>query len=339
MSTTHPIYPEHDFDEEIEKSLRAANWMDNYFSNNPHITVMGVPSLKVDKLGIDRVFKIDDILYSVEYKADFRTKQTGNIFVEIVSTQETPGWMYTMCSQNLMYFTDDDNWQNNRIYITPVAEMKKNFTKWASYRKVPAYNKGYVSYGRIVPFREYQKACEKVIKGIPQNDKGFDLAPFAAHDHFITPSAVRSLFPMFDSVLKDAIGERGRIETPDRTGLASPEIGIHRIYWLNKFRATVNYAVSPVIDDKVFVPTRITKDSCQQTWKGWVNGCLAQQVMVYLPDLHKIFWFSLPVIKKQLKEWKKAYPLHEMEQNEVRYSGYCIPLDVFQQTVHKVLAV
>lgn len=151
----------HSFTGNIKKSDEHNRALDAVFSQWYEIHRM---PLEVDKLGIDRIWREREwkVYYTVEYKADDRTAETGNAFVETVSvdTKNKPGWGYTCAAQILVYYIP----QWNKAYLLSPMTIKEHIQEWREkYREVSAQNNGYKTLGIAVPFDVFKKYCYAVV--------------------------------------------------------------------------------------------------------------------------------------------------------------------------------
>jgi hypothetical protein len=144
----------HGFNQKIKQSEEDNKALDKFFSQWYDILRMELP---VDKIGIDRLWtdKERRVRYSVEYKADRRTAETGNAFVETVSVDKTnaPGWVYTCAAQFLVYYVP----QWNKAWVMSTIAIKNKVDDWKKkYKTYPAANEnGYQTFGIAVPFKEF----------------------------------------------------------------------------------------------------------------------------------------------------------------------------------------
>lgn len=124
--------------------------------------------------GIDRLFyrKEDNEKISVQYKSDFCSDRTGNVFVEVISSCEdaAPGWAWRCSADILVYYLP-----NSRVaYILSVSTLKdanlppflliwaKQFP-WRSIKST-SNDRTWTTQGVLVPVAEFSKVCMKIIK-------------------------------------------------------------------------------------------------------------------------------------------------------------------------------
>ena len=150
---------EHNFRAKLEEGEGYEGLLDIFFGQTFQIT-------RADdwqRYGIDRFFQSGKWNWAVEYKADSRAAQTGNVFIETVSVdtngdkQGTPGWAKTSQAHLLVYYIPPAG----RIFFTQMARIKALVSKWErAYELVPARNDaGYYTWGLKVPISEFKKHC------------------------------------------------------------------------------------------------------------------------------------------------------------------------------------
>lgn len=149
------------FDAQLKKGEKYEKELDDYFGEWYYVYPV---SFDAQRSGIDRVFKhkTTDVSISVEYKADERTVETGNIFVETVSvdTQNKKGWAYTSCSQMLFYYIP----QEKTVLVISMLEIKNQLSGWIKrFKEKSVPNDGYNTKGILVPLQEFLKHCQKMV--------------------------------------------------------------------------------------------------------------------------------------------------------------------------------
>ena len=95
-----PVYV---FEQSLDKGKKAERVIDNCFQQWFEIQTVSIEYEK--EHGIDRILK--DRLgreFTVEYKTDWVTDSTNNVFVETISNDKTskPGWAFTTHSQIIL---------------------------------------------------------------------------------------------------------------------------------------------------------------------------------------------------------------------------------------------
>jgi len=139
-----------DFDEQLVEGQEAEAFLDDVFSEFAEVKKVG---MDLQRKGIDRAFRIDGKIITVDYKADRRATLTGNAFIETVSvsTNDTAGWARKTQADWIVYFLP----QEMKAYVIPVKEMKKRLNDWwNTYPVGNAQNAGYYSQGLLVPLTE-----------------------------------------------------------------------------------------------------------------------------------------------------------------------------------------
>ena len=100
-----------DFTNDLGRGKIGENKLDEYFSSKYHIESVSIDT-EID-CGYDRIFtrKSDGKTFTVEYKTDYMTLQTGNLFFETdVFTFEKQshkkGWLYHSQADIIIYFME-----------------------------------------------------------------------------------------------------------------------------------------------------------------------------------------------------------------------------------------
>lgn len=101
----------------------------------------------------DRLFRNPEGEWTVEYKTEPRAQDTGNIFIETVSsdTGQKMGWVYKLKADRIIFLPLG----YGRAYIVKPRLLKQAvLDDWPSkYRVRAAKNRGYWSYGLLVPVK------------------------------------------------------------------------------------------------------------------------------------------------------------------------------------------
>ena len=115
-------------------------------------------SMDDQRRGVDRIFTCHKTgrVHSVEYKADFRTEETGNIMIETISVVEDhkPGWYYTCEADILIKYVP-----GYVIYQTRPELLREGIDP-LDYHLVYQQNDGYRSQAAIVPEGVFAAVCE-----------------------------------------------------------------------------------------------------------------------------------------------------------------------------------
>lgn len=155
----------YDFSKQLKKGEAEELHLDKYFSEKYYICT--VP-MELQKSGIDRIFinKEDFNLYKIEYKSDFKTHNTGNVFIETCSISinnncKTKGWAYTSKADFLIYFVVGEQ----IAYIVRMDTIRKCVDYWKSiYTERSSLNRGYKTIGILVPLNVFKSKTETVIR-------------------------------------------------------------------------------------------------------------------------------------------------------------------------------
>ena len=154
----------HKFDVSLKYGEGMEKMLDDYFGK--WFTILkaeGDLYGNLQYLGIDRIFtkKTNGERFSVEYKADRRAHETGNVYIETVSVRKVgkhvkPGWAYTSTAQRLVYFISGPQ----TVYILDMVDIRDMLPKWEDRcKKVEVDNGDYVGEGLLVPIAEFKTMC------------------------------------------------------------------------------------------------------------------------------------------------------------------------------------
>lgn len=148
------------FVEQLEEGQHYESVLDDYFSQ---WYVIDHSSKGQQRKGIDRIFTLvqePEKVTLIEYKADSKTQDTGNVFVETYSVYEMGkyGWAWTSTADVLVYLCIPDT-----IYMVYPHVIRDHLDFWKrTYGEKSVKNKGYTSRGIPVPEIEFAKVCFKV---------------------------------------------------------------------------------------------------------------------------------------------------------------------------------
>ena len=150
----------------IGKEVEAA--LDTYF-NKWYVVTPVTLDTEINN-GIDRIFtsRQTSQTKTVEYKADFKAYQTGNVYVELSVDSDSGyrknGWALHSVADMMIYAVINGN-KIITLYIFEPLVVRNNIDKWkGQYRNVTCQNKGYHSKGILVPISEVAKVSVKSIK-------------------------------------------------------------------------------------------------------------------------------------------------------------------------------
>lgn len=148
------------FQEQLALGMEQEARLDEHFGSRFSIREA---TRNEQRAGIDRWFDDGRSVFSVEYKADFKSADTGNAFIETVSVGkwndgqfvvDKHGWAVTSEADWLVYLVvgPDD------MYIVKPGTIKVNLPRWnEQFRVVGARNYGYSSQGILVPLDELDR--------------------------------------------------------------------------------------------------------------------------------------------------------------------------------------
>lgn len=121
-----------------------------------------------ERFGIDRVYehRLSRVRYSVEYKTDHKTPETGNVFIETTSVDSAGkrGWAFTSTCQVLIYFIPGFEY----ALRADMMDIKRRLPEWIErFAEAPAMNKDrsgkyYRTLGQLVPLSVFRESCVDV---------------------------------------------------------------------------------------------------------------------------------------------------------------------------------
>lgn len=141
----------HRWQEKLNEGKHFEAILDTYFQGKDFL--IEPVGLEEDKRGIDRWFTSPktNSRFSVQYKADSRASETGNICIETVSVDAPNlkrGWIHTSQADYLAYFLPPEN----LIYLCRFSDVKARLPQWArTCKRGLAQNNGYVTVSILVP--------------------------------------------------------------------------------------------------------------------------------------------------------------------------------------------
>lgn len=152
----------YNFAEKLKEGEAFEDELDNYYKQTYRIKKA---DLEQQKRGIDRLFvtKSSNAAFTVEYKADSRTAETGNIFCEVaVNTEHSsePGWVLKSASQALIYYIP----QQRKALCCSMLCLKGCIEQWQYVYQMskPVMNQNgdrkWWAIGLLVPLCEFEKA-------------------------------------------------------------------------------------------------------------------------------------------------------------------------------------
>lgn len=153
----NPVYS---FPEQLERGQRWEGVLDEYFQEW-YDTFEATRDEQ--RRGIDRHFSYpgeNRPPVTVEYKADDKTSDTGNVFIETESVVEKdkPGWAWKSEAEILVYLAIPDT-----IYIAKMDKVREMIPTWRRvYGTRRVRNEYWTSRGIPVPEDVFESACIKV---------------------------------------------------------------------------------------------------------------------------------------------------------------------------------
>jgi len=154
---------EHTFKDSLTVGEQGEAVLDAYWKKFYDIIPV---TMAEQRLGIDRIFvnKISRFCYSVEYKTDFRTIQTGNVFIETWSSVNVKrGWGYTSLAQMLVYYVAEPGSIGTAYSLTTIT-LKNALSEWLAgekYNTAEVANGSYTSAGLLVPLADFKQLAHK----------------------------------------------------------------------------------------------------------------------------------------------------------------------------------
>jgi hypothetical protein len=162
----------YNFAKQLAKGKEVEDKLDLFFS--PQFDRIEEVGMASERQGIDRLFYKNGKVYTVEYKADFKSYGTGNCYAETVAYGRYNdegnfvvgklGWMHTSMADYLIYVVmhPEDVDGLGMAYITEPQALRVWIDGWAErYRKVQVKNNGFQGRGILVPLRELERVSVK----------------------------------------------------------------------------------------------------------------------------------------------------------------------------------
>lgn len=151
------------FDRQHLKGLKAEHHLDDCFADRFEIHQV---SRNDQRRGRDRVFidRETGERKTVEYKTDWRTQDTHNVFVETVSVDSArkPGWAYTCTADLIFYYVPGEG--EELVYVIEPDVIRAHLDDWkARYPTRFAWNEGYRTWGICVRQAEFERVAREVV--------------------------------------------------------------------------------------------------------------------------------------------------------------------------------
>jgi hypothetical protein len=149
---------------QFKRGMDVEAFLDRYFGTEFDIKPTSEHQERILCLG-DRIYRKEDETFFVEYKSGIQTHYTGNVFFETISVDNPckPGWVYTCQADWLLYAALLDRLIlvfKPEILRQQIAELKSRFPEKPTSK---GQNKGYNTYGVIVPLEYAKTLTAKVI--------------------------------------------------------------------------------------------------------------------------------------------------------------------------------
>ncbi|MCA9749198.1 MAG: hypothetical protein KC414_08830 [Romboutsia sp.] len=153
-----------DFTNDLSRGKIGENKLDNFFNSKYYIEAVSIDT-EID-CGYDRIFtrKSDGKKLTVEYKTDYMTLQTGNLFLEedvftYTSQNHKPGWIYHSQADIIIYFIEPI------ILVMRREPLLAFFHKYYNdYRTVKTKNDVNEASGLLVPYFDIRDNKDITIK-------------------------------------------------------------------------------------------------------------------------------------------------------------------------------
>lgn len=150
----------YDFKDQLKIGAEGEAFLDEFFDRAYEITPA---TSEEQRLGIDRHFVNRETgnKLTVEYKTDEKAQKYHNAFVETISVDQRgkSDWAYTSHADRLIYYVVGDE----LIYVLHFIDLRKRLPEWAAkYPTGRAKNKGYWTYGLLVPLHEFERCAVRV---------------------------------------------------------------------------------------------------------------------------------------------------------------------------------
>lgn len=151
----------YDFREQLDIGKQGEGKLDTFF--RAHGFEIQCVNRSEERRGIDRVFRKDGGEHTIEYKTDEKTQHTGNVFVETISNNKTGalGWAVKGLADFVIYYAVGIE----EAVIIRSTKLREKIAEWFFAHPTRAVkNRGYMTYGILVPWEEFKKAADTVIK-------------------------------------------------------------------------------------------------------------------------------------------------------------------------------
>ena len=149
----------HSFKESLERGMTFEADLDAYFGRSYEVHPVDMDGQWGGK---DRVLvsRQTGMVYTIEYTGDDKAADTGNVFIETVSSDRSgrKGWALTSQAQLIAVYVP--RWR--RVYVVAAVDLKAAVKGWqARCGLKKADNDGYATWGVCVPVGEFEKVVRR----------------------------------------------------------------------------------------------------------------------------------------------------------------------------------
>jgi hypothetical protein len=148
----------HHFRASLEAGKAAEALLDAHYAKSCSISPA---PLAEDRAGVDRYFETPGGRVSVQYKCDWKAGETGNAFLELLSSVErgTLGWALTDGADWLVYLLP----HADRALLLKRKAWAERIGAWAATcRLARVTNDGWHSVGLLVPLAEWEQLASRI---------------------------------------------------------------------------------------------------------------------------------------------------------------------------------
>lgn len=150
----------HNFKDSLARGKSIEEKLDIFFSQ--WYEIEGATLEQERQYGFDRIFSHNGLAKTVEYKADYWTARTGNIFIEL-EVGGKPGWAKKTIADFIIYAVIVKN-EIDYILIIPNQYIKDNLEKWERKEKIVIKNTGFNGVGVLVNVNDLDYNVVKIKK-------------------------------------------------------------------------------------------------------------------------------------------------------------------------------
>lgn len=151
----------HNFQKSLSQSEGHETKIDDWLRSKGY-EVYKVP-MELQKQGVDRILIKDNFRTLVEYKTDFHSARTGNIYIETIAHRaemtltealkphQKLGWIYHSIANLMLYRIVN----TDIIYIFKLEDLRTFYKQNKSnYDTITVKNEGFEGTGRLVPIAD-----------------------------------------------------------------------------------------------------------------------------------------------------------------------------------------